>query len=213
MRPVSKARALAVALWGFALLAPARAMADPSPLPPSVIYNYGETETPRSAAMGGALRAAGFGSTAVYLNPAAMPEAQTYHIEAMLSGTPETRSLFLGGVVVDSLTSRLAGAFSIQGTPIAMDPGGIDRSMLDLRLAIAYPITDFIMLGLTGRYLKINQSGIAGPSNGFGWSLASGGLVDPGSISGSPATLNRPDRFALLNTATFDAGLVIKPSD
>ena len=56
MRPVSKARALAVALWGFALLDAGRAMADPSPLPPAIIYNYGELETPRSAAMGGALR-------------------------------------------------------------------------------------------------------------------------------------------------------------
>jgi hypothetical protein len=212
MRPVSKARALAVALWGFALLAPGRARAQ-SPLPPAVIYNYGETETPRSAAMGGALRAAGLGSTAVFLNPAAMPEAQTYHIEAMLSGTPETRALYMGALIVDSLTSRLAGAFSIQGTPIAMDPSGIDRTMLDLRLALAYPITDFFMLGFTGRYLKVNQSGIAGPGYGFGWSLPSGGLVDPGSISGSPATLNRPDRFALVNTATFDVGLVVKPSD
>ena len=48
MRPVCTAGALASALLGSAaLLAPGLAAADPSPLPPSIIYNYGETETPR----------------------------------------------------------------------------------------------------------------------------------------------------------------------
>ncbi len=214
MGSVSKASAPAVSLFvGLALLAPRRASADPSPLPASVIYNYGETETPRSAAMGGALRALGFGSAGVFLNPAAIAEQRTYHIEAITSGSPETRSFLLGAMIVDSITSRLAGAFSIQGTPIAMDPSGIDRTTIDLRLALAYPITDFIMLGFTGRYLKVDQSGVAGPGYGFGWSLASGGLTDSTSITGAPGNGNRPDRFALLNTVTFDVGLVVKPTD
>jgi hypothetical protein len=213
MRSVSKASAPAVGLFiGLALLAPRRAAAQ-SPLAPSIIYNYGETETPRSAAMGGALRAMGFGSAGLFLNPAAIAEQRTYHIEAMTSGTPETRSWLLGGLVVDSITARLAGGFSIQGTPIAMDPSGIDRTYIDLRLALAYPITDYVMVGFTGRYLKVNQSGIAGSGYGFGWSLPSGGLVDPTSITGNPATENRPDRNALLNTATLDLGIVVKPSD
>jgi hypothetical protein len=214
MGSVSKASAPAMGLFmGLALLAPGQAAADGSPLAPAIIYNYGETETPRSAAMGGALRALGFGSAGIFLNPAAIAEQRTYHIEALTSGTPETRTWLLGAMVVDSITARLAGAFSIQGTPIAMDPSGIDRTTIDLRLALAYPITDFIMLGFTGRYLKVNQSGVAAPMYGFGWSLASGGLTDPTSISGPPSTSNRPDRFALLNTATFDVGLAVKPTD
>ena len=40
----------------------------------------------------------------------------------------------------------------------------------------------------------------------------SGGLVDRPSPA-RRARANRPDRFALVNTATFDVGLVVKPSD
>jgi hypothetical protein len=214
MRSLSKATALAAGLFmGLGLFAPGRAAADPSPLAPAIISNYGESETPRSAAMGGALRALGFGSAGIFLNPAALAEARVYHIEAMTSGTPETRTWLLGGTVVDAVTSRLAGAFSIQGTPIAMDPSGIDRTSLDMRIGLAYPITDSIFLGVTGRYLKVDQSGVAAPTYGFGWSAASGGLVDPSSISGAPSTANRPDRFSLVNTATFDVGFAAKPID
>src|SRR5512140_2901551 len=114
MRSVSKAQALALAaaLSGGIALAPDRALADPSPLDPALISNYGEGETARSAAMGGALRALGSGTSAVFLNPAAMSEARVYHIDALTSFTPETRRWIVGGTVVDSVTSRLAGSFS-----------------------------------------------------------------------------------------------------
>ncbi len=92
---------------------PGRALAlDPSPLEPGVIYNYGESETARSGAMGGALRALGDGTTGIFLNPAAMAQSRVYHIEARTQITPETRSWLLGATVIDSVTSRLAGSFS-----------------------------------------------------------------------------------------------------
>jgi hypothetical protein len=215
MRSLSKAMALAAGLsGGLAGLAPGIAAADPSPLDANVISEYGESETPRSAAMGGALRGLGSGSSGIFLNPAAMATTHVYHLEALTQYTPETHRWVVGGVVVDSITSRLAGAFSIMGIPLPMDPDGIRRTSLDLRLGLAYPITDRFIVGVTGRYLKVTQSGTAGPSYasgqnpyGFGPSLVSGGLVDPSSTS-SP-----PNRSALLNTATFDVGLVAKPSD
>jgi hypothetical protein len=221
MRSARKGAALAASLsGGLALLAPGRAAAlGPSPLPIGVIYNYGESETARSAAMGGALRALGDGTTSIFLDPAAMAESRTYHIEAGTQVTPETRGWLLGATVVDSVTSRLAGSFSLQGTPIAVDPSGIDRSWLDLRLGLAFPITDRFIIGLTGRYLKATQSGIAQPGYGFGFSSASGGLIDPTSpLTGPGATPgdaagNRPDRLALVNTFTFDAGIIIRPID
>jgi hypothetical protein len=217
MRWARKSAALVASLSGaFVLSAPGRALAlDPSPLDAGVIYNYGESETPRSAAMGGALRALGDGTTGIFLNPAAMAESKVYHIEARTQITPETRSWLLGATVIDSLTTNLAGSFSIQGTPIATDPSGIDRSWIDLRLGLAYPITERFLIGLTGRYLKVSQSGIAGSGYGFGYSAASGGLVDPSSFTGTPgdAVGQRPDRDALVNAVTFDAGLVIKPTD
>src|ERR1700743_3605436 len=102
MRPVTKPHAsmFAAGLWVglslLALLTPARALAQ-SKLDPQVSYNYGENETPRSAAMGGALRAMGSGASAVYLNPAALPETRVYHITALAQVAPETDRQIYGG--------------------------------------------------------------------------------------------------------------------
>ncbi len=212
MRRVSKGSTLAGGLSGAVVLlalvaGPRPAAADPSPLPVAVISNYGESDTARSAGMGGALRAMGSGSAGIFLNPAAMAETPAYHLEGLTDYTFETRRWMLGAVVVDSVTSRLAGSFSIQGTPITMDPDGINRSQLDLRLGIAYPLTDKFILGVSARYFKATQSGLAGPSYGFGNSVVSGGLYDP--TSGTPPT----SRDALVNTFTFDVGLIAKPTD
>ncbi len=208
MRSLRKAAALAAGLsGGLAGLVPGVARADRSPLDVNVISEYGESETPRSAAMGGALRALGSGSAGLFLNPAAMAETPVYHIEAGTQYTPETHRWLLGAGIVDSVTSRLAGSFSIQGAPLPMDPDGIRRTFLDLRLGLAYPFGDRVIFGVTGRYLKINQSGTAGPAYGFPSSVVSGGLYDP--TSGSPPA----DRFALVNTATIDVGLIAKPAD
>src|ERR1700722_4427395 len=205
MRALGKAMALAAGLSGLGSLVPRVAAADPSPLDANVVSEYGESETPRSAAMGGALRALGSGSAALFLHPAAMAETPVSHSEAGTQYTPETHRWLLGAGIVDSTTSRLAGAFSIQGAPLPMDPDGIRRTSLDVRLGLAYPITDRFIVGLSARYLKVNQSGVAGPGFGFGQSAVSGGLVDPTS-SNTPA-----DRLALVNAFTFDAGLIVHP--
>lgn len=172
------------------------AWADPSPLPPPVIYNYGETDEPRGAAMSGAIRALGNGATALFTNPADMVETRVYHIEALAQITPETGRQAYGGVIVDSVTGRLAGAVSVVGG--FMDKDGIDRSTLDVRGGLAYPISDKFFLGLSGRYAKVSQGGLGV----FGKDPVSGGLVDPGG-----------GRFAFVNTMTFDAGLTIRASD
>lgn len=203
MRSVSTASvpALSAGLAVLIVLAPRPAAADKSPLDPAVISEYGQNETPRAAAMGGALRATGSGTTASFLNPAALSGVRVYHIDGLTEVTPETRRWVVGAAIADSTTSRLAGSFSMMGTPMAMDPDGINRSWLDLRLAFAYPITERFVIGVGGRYLKAVQSGI-GP---FGWSLASGGLKDPLVTDGS--------RAALINNFTFDIGLVMKPAE
>jgi hypothetical protein len=211
MRPLNKApgstvpATLAAGLCaGLALLTPGRAAADPSKLDPNIIYNYGENETPRSAAMGGALRAVGYGTSAQFLNPAALAETRLYHVEALAQGTPETARQVYGGSIVDSVTSRLCGSFSMLGG--LMDGAGINRSFLDARLSLAIPITDRFLIGLGGRYLKLTQSGL-GP---FGLSAVSGGLQDPGggSKGGKP-----PGRVAMVNAVTWDAGAIVKPTD
>jgi hypothetical protein len=164
--------------------------------PSSFAYDYGEVETTRSAAMGGALRAAGNATTAPYLNPANMSLTRAYHIEALGQLTPEFGRQVYGGTIVDSTTSRVAGGVSVTGG--FLDPKGPDRSWIDVRLALSMPIGDNFFNGLGGRYVKLTENG-DGP---LGKSKASGGLKDP---SGG--------RFALVNIPTFDAGVTVKAGD
>jgi hypothetical protein len=210
------------------LFAPFGAWADADPLdpegrrlPPQVIYNYGENETTRSAAMGGALRALGNGTSAVLLNPADMLETRVYHAGGLVQGTPETKSLTFGSAIVDSVTGKLAGGLSLMGGWVDSgdDPGRLNRSLVDVRVALAYPITDRIFLGVAGRYAKISQLAADTPfsrplrddeSNEliddapFSRDLVAGGLVD---------TADAKSRYSLVNELTFDAGLTIKATD
>ncbi|AUX49178.1 hypothetical protein SOCE26_107230 [Sorangium cellulosum] len=201
--PVS-ARARILSLAGaLALTASAgTAAAEASSLPPQLSYGYGENETPRAAAFGGALRALGNGTSAIFMNPSAMVETRVYHLQGLFQGSPEAGRHTYGGVVVDSVTGRLAGALSFVGGFVDGD-GGIDRSFLDVRAGLAYPITERLFVGLAGRYAKISQEGTL-RQGGLGDSLVSKGLVDVEDKNG---------RHSLVNEITFDASLTAKPTD
>lgn len=151
-------------------------------------YELGEVQHPRSIAMGGAQQVWGGSTTALFLNPANLSLYRVYHIEALAAFGPEARRQSYGGAIVDSSTSRLAGGFG--GTWSQMDPDGIRRQWTDLRLTLAYPIADRLHLGVTGRYLRVNQGVTRGP---FGASPASDGT--------SPEPI--------VNEFTFDAGVAV----
>jgi len=164
--------------------------------PAQFAYNYGETETPRTAALGGAQRASGNGTTAMFMNPANMVQSRVYHIGALGQITPEYGRQVYGGAIVDSVTGRLAGGLSVMGG--FLDPDGIDRSWLDIRLGLAYPISDRFYFGLSGRYLKVTQDGFGV----LGDSRASGGIRDP-----------EGGRLAFVDIPTFDAGITVRGGD
>lgn len=149
-------------------------------------YELGEVQHPRSIAMGGASQVWGGSTTAVFVNPANLPLYRVYHLEGIAGFGVESRRQSYGGAVVDSSTSRLAGGFG--GTWSSMDPDGIKRQWTDLRLALAYPISDRFHLGLAGRYLRASQGQSRGP---FGRSYASDG------------------KELLANEFTFDAGAAV----
>lgn len=166
--------------------------------PPQFGFNYGETDTPRSGGMSGALRALGGGNTAHYLNPANMGITRLYHIQALTQFTPEAGRHLYGAAIVDS-TRRFSGGVSFIGG--FQDDAGIDRSHLDARISLAFAISSRFHLGLSGRYMSLDQEGL-GP---LGNSRVSGGLLDPEDQPGG--------RDALVNTVTFDAGVTIKATD
>jgi hypothetical protein len=114
----------------------------------------------------------------------------------MAQFTPESARQTYGGVVMDSITSKLAGGAGMFGSFV--DPEGVNRQGIDARVAIAYPVADIVFLGLTGRYLRITQDGM-GP---FGDSPVSGGLKNEDGTRGT-----------LLDTLTFDAGITVRAAD
>jgi hypothetical protein len=198
------ALALGIALVG----APAAAeeAGDKSPLvtaetPVPFGFNYGEVETTRALALAGAMRAAGNGTTSPFMNPANMALSRVYHIEALATVVPEFGRQVYGGVIVDSITNRLAGGIAVTGGFLDLGDAAtsLDRSWLDVRLALAYPIADVFNVGIGGRYLKVTQDGL-GP---LGDGKASGGLKDP----------EGDGRLSILNLPTFDAGVSVKIAD
>jgi hypothetical protein len=179
------------------LLHGADAHADPSELPPSFAYNYGETDTPRAAGMAGAVRALGASTTAPYFNPANLGLTRAYHIHPFVQITPEALRHLYGGAIIDS-TRRFSGGVSFIGG--FQDADGIDRSHIDARIPLAFAISDSFHIGLGGRYMMLDQEG-DGP---LGDSRVSGGLKD------NPADSGDDGRSALVHTVTFDAGFTIR---
>lgn len=188
--PCSSPRAVAAVLSTAAFLAAGGSAAEPSKIPPELAWNYGDVETARSTALGGAVRAFGPATTALYANPANLAATQVYHIEALGQIWPEGRRQSYGATAADSVTSRLAGA--IGGHYTIQDPDGFKRKAIDARIGLAFPLSDKLFIGAAGRLLRLEQNGL-GP---LGSSPASGGLRNA----------------LIINGVTFDAGLTLKPT-
>ena len=205
MPPVMRISSTAGALSIFVALAAGsstkNAWAEDTKLLPPLAYAYGENETPRSLAMGGALRALGNGTSAIFLNPANMPLTRLYHLEASGQFTPEATRALGSITAVDSITSstRVAGGASF--TAGVIDPKGLDRVFTDVRSAVAYPFGDRFYLGLGVRYLRMIQDGFGILDNSATktYSPVSGGLVDTAG-----------QRQAFVDTFTFDAGATVR---
>src|SRR5690349_7621159 len=120
------------ALSWVALFATTPAFADRSDLVPEVGYDYGEIESARMAAMGGAMRALGNGVTGIYVNPASIALTRVYHLQALAQIWPEARRQSYGASAIDSATGRLAAG--VAGQYSVLDPDGVDRRWTDARL-------------------------------------------------------------------------------
>jgi hypothetical protein len=154
-------------------------------------HAYGELETPRTTAVAGAIASTSSSTSAIFANPANMAIAQVYHFGAMAQIFPEAGRQTFGGAVVDSLLSStgLSGGLSFAWTQ--QDPGGLGRQWTDLRFGLALPIPDVLYVGVVGRYMQADQTGV-GP---LGYSKASGGL----------------DGRLLIETITIDVGATLRP--
>lgn len=176
----------------LSLFWPSAAIAfDQNALPVPFANNYGDLETTRSSAMGGALRSMGSGTTGIFLNPAAMALTRIYHLEGILQATPEADKIMAGGVVVDSVLNSfgLAGGIAVLGG--FFDPSGVDWTTVDVRAGMGYALTERFYLGIGPRYANLSQ--------GREDSLPEGSATD--------------ERTLYFSMFSLDAGLILKPTD
>jgi hypothetical protein len=185
------ALALAGAVAALAFLASPSAQATPMSTSPEQAYDQGEIPSARALGMGGALNALGVSTTSLYLNPANMPLARVYHLEALGAFSPESRRETVGLAIVDSILNSSHVSGGLGGTWNQMDPDGLHRVWTDVRGALALPLGDHFSLGATGRWLHIDQSVNAGPLS-----------QSPATDLASSGSTNGP----VLNALTFDAG-------
>lgn len=139
----------------------------------------------RGLAMGGALRAAAVSTPSLYMNPAGMAVGRLYHLEAAYQYDNAAQGHLANAAVVDS-TNKVGGGLG--ATYAVSDPDHADRSFYDLRLGLAAPLAQGFSLGLTLKYLHLEQSGT------------------PALGAAAAAATDEP----LLDDFTFDAGAMLR---
>jgi opacity protein-like surface antigen len=189
-------RVAGVALAAGALLVSTRASAEPSDLPPQLGYDYSEIESARTAALGGAVRAFSSSIEALHSNPANLVAARVYHLGGMAQFWPGAKRQSYGAAVVDSIVSRSRVAGGLSANWVFQDPDGLDRSALDLRFGLAFPVSDKLLVGGAVRYLDLKEDG-----------FPEGQVLPPSAASDGLS------HDTITKAITFDAGVTIRPAE
>jgi len=121
----------------------------------------------RSTGMGGTLRAAPSGDTAVLLNPAGMSLAKAYIINGLYQYRGSDAGSLVHASVVDSATKTIAAGLYysyVHATPertlYNLQGGGTFdlKETIDTHeagLALSYPLANLVHLGVTSKYVNI----------------------------------------------------------
>ncbi|RKH46234.1 hypothetical protein [Corallococcus llansteffanensis] len=108
----------------------------------------------RALGMGSAFRATGLGADALQGNPAAMALFPAYRIEGTGAYDPRLKQGFLGISLADSSSGRLA--MGVDYHWLSLGRGGGRTSANLSTLGGALPLTQSLLIGLSGHYLRLN---------------------------------------------------------
>ncbi|MCP4606649.1 MAG: hypothetical protein GY847_40105 [Proteobacteria bacterium] len=114
------------------------------------------TMDPRPLGLGGTMRASPSGTSGIYLNPAVLAMVPLYHIELMYQYTGQEQMHMGGLAVVDSVTTFIAAGLSFNYSGIRQQR--TEHDSFDGRLALAGGIANVFYLGVTGRYMHLEQN-------------------------------------------------------
>lgn len=107
--------------------------------------------------MGTGARSSTLSTSALAYNPAALTAGRLYHLEGIVDYMADLKTVALGGSIVDSSTSRLAAGISFRGFLGGQDSyGGVDG-----RVGLAFPFSEAVSIGLSGRYINAKRGGDA----------------------------------------------------
>jgi hypothetical protein len=131
-----------------------------------------DMEGARSLAMGGALRAAAASEAGIFLNPAGLSLTKAYSVQALFNYRPQDNATAVGVAITDSVTNKAGVAAGLyytflNATPkFTLDPtvGSLTytRRGHEAGLALAYPLAERFILGLTNKYVYLNSTNEAG---------------------------------------------------
>ncbi|MBN2693599.1 hypothetical protein JXR93_02965 [bacterium] len=123
--------------------------------------NFDFTPT-RALSMGGAQRAGSTKTDSAQLNPAAMISlGKKYIIDTTFQYGWDLSPNYFSGAIIDTRTSNIGGSlYSNYFTKdITNDLGAEDNyTFLTIGLGYAYPVSDSIVFGITGKYLKFQKN-------------------------------------------------------
>ncbi len=123
--------------------------------------NFDFTPT-RALSMGGAQRAGATKTDAAQLNPAAMISlGKKYIIDTTFQYGWDLSPNYFSGAIIDTRTSNIGGSLYTNyfTKDVTNDLGAEDNyTFLTFALGYAYPVSDSVILGLTGKYLKLKKN-------------------------------------------------------
>jgi hypothetical protein len=115
---------------------------------------FEDFEGTRALGMGGATRAWALADSAILLNPAGMPLAKSYNVEAAYAYGSRLSDQFLHASIVDS-TSAINLAGGVYYTYHRDDPAGVSGRGHEVGVALAMPIGPMLSLGATGKWFHL----------------------------------------------------------
>lgn len=123
-------------------------------------FGFDEMAGARALGMGTALRAAAASEAGAFLNPAGLTLTKAYTVQALFSFRPQDNTTAVGAAITDSVTNKAGVAAGLYYTFLNAEPKFADVSYTrrghEAGLALAYPLADRFILGVTNKYYYLD---------------------------------------------------------
>jgi hypothetical protein len=149
-------------------------------------------ETARTLGLGTGARASAMGTSAVAQNAANLGMAEMYHLESGVGIVPGG-GWWMGGTVMDSVSSRVAAGMSVRGV---FNQDLHDYSGIDGRMSLGLPLSPMFGIGVSGRYVRLRPDG------------QDDGMGDPGTKGFTMDVALRFSPFKILHLAGLGYNLI-----